>query len=362
MANVNGTLSRTQSKPELAAQWLFSNTANFRNLLAFALIAALTLISIKFNIELGKLSAVDETSKSLLPWGYALLDLSALFLSGYVGIKSRSIARKITAWGWFIFLLCLSLWAAASFTLSVDARIATTDQVHAIEQQKLIVASLNEDVEIWQTNVAEAVNFKTKHQGKLEQVQTKQQQAANELHTLESELESPTMAIYTLIAPLLSLQPTTLNTIIRLLWAAALTLSPIVIMLLLSTELSAKTSVKTRKHERDKEPQKNAEVTTDSSSQHSIEALVPAHIEHKKGHNGTTNAEQLNGLKYCIEWLKTIEAGRVTRYKLSIVSKIKNRAGVNKVINELIKRGQIIRLKNGQFAKPTKPRLTLVKT
>jgi len=114
MANANGTLSRaTKSKPELLAQWMFDNTGQFRNLLAFLLIAALTIISIKFNIELGRLSAVDETSKQLLPTGYALLDLSALFLSGYVGIKSQSRGRKFAAWGWFMFLLYLSLWAAA---------------------------------------------------------------------------------------------------------------------------------------------------------------------------------------------------------------------------------------------------------
>ena len=93
MANANATLSHAKSKPEIFAQWLFDNTGQFRNLLAFLLIAALTLISIKFNIELGRLSAVDETSKQLLPTGYALLDLSALFLSGYVGIKSQSRGR-----------------------------------------------------------------------------------------------------------------------------------------------------------------------------------------------------------------------------------------------------------------------------
>ena len=135
MANANATLSHAKSKPEIFAQWLFDNTGQFRNLLAFLLIAALTLISIKFNIELGRLSAVDETSKQLLPTGYALLDLSALFLSGYVGIKSQSRGRKAVAWGWFIFLLCLSLWAAASFTLSIDARANNSDLEHRIEQQ-----------------------------------------------------------------------------------------------------------------------------------------------------------------------------------------------------------------------------------
>ena len=246
MANANATLSRAQSKPERLAQWLFENAGQFRNLLAFALITALTLISIKFNIELGKLAAVDEVSRSLLPAGYSLLDLSALFLSGYIDVKGRSTSRKIIAWAWFIFLLCLSLWAAASFTLSVDARAASNDTLHAIEQKNLEVESLNAEVSIWRTNVAEAVAFKTKHQNTLNQVQAKQLLAADGLHTLESNLPNPTMAIYELIAPLFGLKPESLNTIIRLLWAGALTLSPLVIMLLISTEFVSNKTIKAR--------------------------------------------------------------------------------------------------------------------
>jgi len=163
MANANDTLSRTQSKPEKVAQWLFSTSANYRQILGFLLIAALTLISIRFNYELGKLSAVDETSGQLLPAGYALLDLCALFLSGFVGIKSRSFVRKVIAWVWFAVLLSLSLWAAASFTLSVDSRLANSDLSHAIEQKQTELDGINVEAATWRKNVDEAVNFKTKH-------------------------------------------------------------------------------------------------------------------------------------------------------------------------------------------------------
>jgi len=46
---------------------------------------ALTIISITFNVLLGQLSGADSISEIVLPIGYALLDLSALFLSGYIG-------------------------------------------------------------------------------------------------------------------------------------------------------------------------------------------------------------------------------------------------------------------------------------
>lgn len=71
-----------------------------------------------------------------------------------------------------------------------------------------------------------------------------------------------------------------------------------------------------------------------------------------KWHNGATPAEHLNGLKYCLEWLKIQPTGRVTRAKLGLVSKIKNREGVTKIITALIDQGRLVRLNNGQLSKP----------
>jgi len=384
MAIANGTLSRAKSKPELLAHSLFKNAAQLRHLLAFLLITALTLISIKFNIELGRLSAVDETSRQLLPTGYALLDLSCLFLSGYVGIKSRSTGRKIVAWCWFMFLLSLSLWAAASFTLSVDARAASADLKHAIEQKTIELESINKDVAIWQANVEAAVNYKTKHQKTLESVQSKQLMTSDELHGLEMNLPNPTMAIYELIAPRFGIEPEVFNTLVRLLWAAALTLSPIVIMLLVGAELADSPSTqpaatptppKGKKSrwwsdlsdfvgskfegkkggdflpvsERKNEPETMPTLTENRATQTNVPALEIPPI---KGHNGATPVQHLNGLKFCIEWLKSRPAGRITRAKLGLVSKIKNREGVTKIITALIDQGRLERLSNGQLAKP----------
>lgn len=260
MANANSTLSRAPSKPEKVALWLFTTSGNYRQILGFLLIAALTVISIRFNYELGKLSAVDETSKQLLPAGYALLDLCCLFLSGFVGVKSRSPMRRLIAWGWFCFLLCLSLWAAASFTLSVDHRIANRDLEHAIEQKRVEVESLNSEVAIWRDNVAQAVKFKTKHQNTLNGVQEKQRTAADELHELETSLIAPTMAIYHKAAPYTPLNADTLSLVVRLLWAGAMTLSPLIIVLLVVTEFTV--IPETPQQPRKKEPTPHAEKPT----------------------------------------------------------------------------------------------------
>lgn len=352
MANVNGTPSRVQSKPELIAIWLFEKAGNWRTLLAFMLVALLTIISITFNVSLGQLSGVDTTSKILLPTGYALLDLSALFLSGYIGVNSSSLWRKVPAWLWFGFLMCLSLWAAASFTVAIDTKALNKDLEHSIAQKRLELAALNSDVELWRSNVSNTVNHRTRYQEKLEDIQRRQLEVSNELYDMEGRLPKPTMAIYEITAPLLGLGPNALNTLVRLLWAGALTLSPLVIMILMSGELNSKKVSKKRNAER----QKNAVQACNSRTQNDF----VAHVEPAKGHNGTTPVEALNGLKYAKEWLEGQPIGRITRHKIALVSKIKGREGVTKVIDALIDLGMLERLNNGQLSKP-KHRLRLIK-
>lgn len=348
MANANTTLSREKSKPELTALWLFEKAGNWRTLLAFMLIASLTIISITFNISLGRLSGVDSISKILLPTGYALLDLSALFLSGYIGVNSSSMWRKLAAWLWFGFLLSLSLWAAASFTLAVDAKAHNVDLEHSIDQKRTEMIALNSDVDLWRTNVSNTVNHRSRYQQTLESIQNRQLMASDELYALEQNLPKPTMAIYDMIAPLLGLTPETLNTIVRLLWAGALTLSPLVIMVLVSGDIGLQHPQKKRKLERETERQKTTGETSNSATQGFFNALV----DPVKGHNGSTPAQELNGLKYVREWLREQPIGRVTRHKIGLVSKIKSREGVTKVIDALIDQGLLERLSNGHLAKP----------
>lgn len=239
-----------QRRPERIAQWLFETCGSWRNILAFALVASLTYISIRFNYELGLISGSDPKSKQLLPYGYALLDLSALFLSGYVGIKSRSYFRKGIAWIWFAFLLGLSLWAAAAFTMSVDYNLTLPALDAQIAQKKRELDTQHTSVETWQENVANAVAFKTKHQSTLSVEQAKERKLAAELAMLESSRIPPAQIIYERAAPYFELDPSALQLIVRLLWAGALTLSPLVLMLLIGAELATTSS--------NKEPEENA--------------------------------------------------------------------------------------------------------
>jgi len=344
---------------------------------------------------LGKLSAVDETSGQLLPAGYALLDLCALFLSGFVGIKSRSFVRKVIAWVWFGVLLSLSLWAAASFTLSVDSRLANSDLTHAIEQKRLEVESLNIEVATWRDNVAQAVNFKTKHQNTLDGVQSRQRVAADELHALETSLIAPTMAIYHKAAPYTPLDADTLSLLVRLIWAGAMTLSPLVIVLLVVAEFE--TSKAPTPQPRKSEPVPNAknrngwtswkksaidwnnrrkarrflataqaapparntkehtqatpEMTETRAFQPPAYAPIASNIIPINGNNQHTQTLDLNGLKYATDWLNKQAAGRVTRSKLSLVSKVRSREGVTRIIDALIDRGLLVRVGNGQLYK-----------
>jgi len=238
MAQTNTVSPTFKSKPEQFGLWLFEQSRNWRTVLAFLLIGSLTAISIRFNIELGRLSAVDETSKQLLPTGYALLDLAALFLSGYVGIRTRSPIRKTIAWVWFAFLLSLSLWAAAAFTMSVDYRQSLMPLNNQIDQKRHELETQQKTVSIWQKNVSEAVRFKTKHQATLNQEQNKEKALAEELAELESQRIPAAQIIYERAAPYVGLSASTLQLLIRLTWAAALTLSPIILALLIAVEFN----------------------------------------------------------------------------------------------------------------------------
>ena len=82
MANVHSTsgefVPAKISYPERLAQWLSETSTNWLPLFGFVITALLTVISVTFNFELGKMSAVDEVSQQLLPKGYALLDFGLI--------------------------------------------------------------------------------------------------------------------------------------------------------------------------------------------------------------------------------------------------------------------------------------------
>ena len=422
MTNSNDTASSCLKKsfPEKLADWLFKTSSNWRNVRGFLLIAALTCISISFNVELGRLSAVDETSATLLPVGYALLDLASLFISGYLGIKAVSKIRKIIAFTWFTFLLALSLWAAATFTISIDTQVEYKDNYEVIKNKKEDIASLAIQVNSWTTKVVETTRYSTSYQRELNSIKDQKRQAEAELKAIEDQTPKPLMAIYDRAAPYTPFSAETLNLIIRLCWAAAMTISPLLLGLLLVTNdaknrnnsasqdssTREKKSLKTRINdfirrqkvkrfiarstaynmkakqqqlERQKplkiEPHQHdiMPTTTTFKTAHAalkdseiaaldrekieldreiIELEKQEKINGIKGHNRHTETLSLNGLKYAQAWLEKVGEGqRITRAKLTTVSKLKSREAVSKVITALIEANQLVQRDNGHYYK-----------
>ena len=224
---------------ERFARWLFETFGSFRHLMAFLIILALTYISIRFNYELGKLNSVDEISRELLPKGYALLDMAGLFLSGYIGIKTSSKLRRIIAWGWFSVLLCLSLWAAASFTLSVDSRLENSELTTQIESKKSEIKTQQGVVATWQKKFEGTTRYTQAYGQKLKEQQGTLAGLKAELATLEGMNTAPALAIYDRVAPHLGIKTESLVTIVKLIWSAAMTLSPLILMLLVAAEIRA---------------------------------------------------------------------------------------------------------------------------
>jgi len=106
---------------------------------------------------------------------------------------------------------------------------------------------------------------------------------------------------------------------------------------------------------------KTSVVMVKPSSQDNF-CLLPANdIQPIKGHNQHTPTVDLNGLKRAKAWLEKQKAGRVTKARLSASSKVYGRDGINRIINELIDSGLLVRLGNGQISKPQSLTLRSVK-
>lgn len=237
MANASLAPTRAHSYPVRITNWLFSTIGNWRTLMGGLIAVGLTVVSIKFNLELAKAMSVDQDSKNLLMAGFGMLDLACVFLAGFIGIRSRSPFRKLVAWLLFAYLLCLSLWASVAYALAIDARKANTANNHAIELKQSEVTTQQRNVELWQSNLAQTTRFKTRYSGLLNQEQTKLSTLQAELSALESSLPAPTMAIYNRVAPHAGMTPDNLALLVRILWSVALVLSPIVLLPLLAVEL-----------------------------------------------------------------------------------------------------------------------------
>lgn len=365
MASVDSTtaLPTTPRKPEQVAVWLYDHLSSYRGLLGLLVIAGLTIVSIAFNYQLGKITASDPLSKQLLPLGFALLDGGCLFLAGYVGIKSRSLFLKTIAWGWFLFLLSLSLWACASFTVAVDAQInkSSTDQLIDAKHQDLEAAQ--KQIKIWQNKLANTSLYNRAYQRELDQITLRRDGLLSEISALRRDNPPPSLAIYYKINPLLpwQLSPEQLASIVRFVWSAALVVTPLLLTLLVSagietSSLPNPSSIRKKPELTEELPEKTSKFTKKQRSSGKFPSAVPTancsteqeNLSPVFGNNQHTPVDYLKALDATRSWLSTQE-GRVNRNQITSASGVRNRKTIDKVIAKLIEERLLMRMGNGQL-------------
>lgn len=221
------------SKPEAVTTWLLTNIGGFKNLLGLLVVASLTIISICFNIELGRLLAVDKVSGTLLPIGYASLDLAALFLSGYVAVKSRKPILKAMAWLWFLLLVSLSLFAAASYSVSVDARLSQSGTLALTASHKEAIAQLEEQGRYWTAKLQSAPSYRSATQAKLNAIQAQKDEHLASLSKAEANVRPAPLAIFYRMPLPKGMNPEEAAAIMRLVWSFAMIVTPLLLVLLI---------------------------------------------------------------------------------------------------------------------------------
>ena len=230
-------------KPQLLANWLFKHFSSWRALIGLAVIAVLSTISITLNFQLGKLMGSDEITKRLFPIGFGVLDVAALFLASWITIKSASAARKAFAWVWFAYLLGLSVWAAMSFTLASDARLVQSGYDMMRDAKLRALEQAEQEVSTAQRNYENTTEYKQLRKGELVHAKKYRDKLIKEVGKLNSEKPHVSLAIYYRTSALLAkhagvkIKAEDLSSIVRMLWALALTLSPFVITALLAFEI-----------------------------------------------------------------------------------------------------------------------------
>ena len=176
------------SKAELKAQELFHKFNEHRMLIGFTAMAILTVCSIYFNFRLGSLNSnPSDYTRVVMPLSYSFLDIAALvFAMCLFSNLIKSFLLKLISWVWFGYLVALSLFACLSCIIALDAQNASSGDEFKRQQLNIALAQANRDVETWQSNVANADKFKTKHQITLQGVIQERNKLIDEISKLDS--------------------------------------------------------------------------------------------------------------------------------------------------------------------------------
>lgn len=374
MANPSVNHSPAPFRAELVANWLFKHFSSWRSLVGLAAIAVLTGISVTFNYQLGKLMGSDQVTKELFPLGFAMLDFATLFLASWLTRKSRSVIRKFVAWLWLGFLVSLSVWAAMSFTLASDARLAQSGYEQMKEVKLNALEQAEQQVDAAQINYQNTSKYKQLRLKDLREAQMTRDELMLEVTKLNEATPHVSLAIYYRTSALLhshfdvDVDPQELSSLVRMLWALALTLSPFILTGLLAFEISSTAqvnfsnkdvqTVETDFHDEQPKmqisPGENSKFSRSKWPNFTVKQGSKADLEQKLSEDAlnTGKVGQLavdnEALKSLRKWLQTQE-GRVTRSELKYRSGNASYEQVSLLITELIKEGRLERMANGQM-------------
>jgi len=166
------TQAQPASKAEAIAQAGFNAFNQHRIFFGFSSMLILTACSIYYNFRLGQLnSSPSDLTRIVMPLSYSFLDIALLALAMVLFANLiKNVILSILGWAWFSYLLTLSLFACLSCILALDAQKTSSGDAFKRDQLTISLAKANDSVETWSNNVKNADKFKSKHQGKLEEV------------------------------------------------------------------------------------------------------------------------------------------------------------------------------------------------
>ncbi len=199
---------------------------------------ALTSISTVFNYQFGAmLAGEDAISQTLLPIGYASLDVGALFIGGYLGLVAKQYFSKIIGLGWLCVLICMSLFTAWSFQCATDhAKLSTSTLLH--------IEGVKADINRYQSQYNQSIkeknntryhNHKERYQAEADNANLQLEQKKAELMQLESKNVPPEYAVF-YRTPILNKAPEQNITIVRFVFSSAIIFTPFVILYLMGIE------------------------------------------------------------------------------------------------------------------------------
>jgi len=224
---------------ESAGVWMYEKINNSRLIIGVCAMVLLTAISMRLNYVQGSWTANDPESQMLLPAGYATLDASLIFFLAMlvIGISSKMIRFMTIIW--CVVLVSLSLWSSFSFTVAVDERGTERATKERIEQLKDNLVTEKETVGTWQDKLSKTSWLSSKHGASLNNAELKRDATQAEINSLNISNTPAALAVFDKVEEMIPgvVSSETLRLIIRFIWSNAIVITPLLMVLVLTSEM-----------------------------------------------------------------------------------------------------------------------------